>query len=248
MSPRDSQVVPAAARLAAKAALERSARRRRVGKRVSLSLAAGLVVAALAWLLLASPLLAVRTVAVSGTALLTPDQVRAAAAVVRGTPLARVDEGGVMRRVASLRAVAEVRVSRSWPSTLRLQVVERRPVAGIVTPRGVTLVDGTGTPFADAATMPAGLVRLQVARPGPTDPTTRAALQVLTDLPTPMRRRVRIVRAVTTSSVTLVLADGRRILWGGVGDTALKLQAAEALLALPGTWYDVSRPAVVTRR
>jgi cell division protein FtsQ len=198
--------------------------------------------------MLMSPLLAVRTVAVSGTTRLSPDQVRAAADVVRGTPLARVDAAAVVRRVKSLRAVATVRVTRAWPSTLKLQVVERTPVVGVVTGDGVTLVDASGVPFAATGALPAGVVRLQVAHPGPTDPTTRAALEVLAVLPQPMRGRVRIVRAASPSSVTLVLRDGRRVLWGGVGDTTLKVQAAEALLKLPGSVYDVSRPGVVTRR
>ena len=248
MSLRASKVVPAAARLAAKAKAERSARRRRVGKRVGWGLSVLAPLVLLGWLLLASPLLAVRTVAVTGTERLTPAQVRAAADVVRGTPLARVDSGAIVRRVAALRAVAEVRVSRSWPSTLRVQVVEREPAVGVVTASGVTLLDAEGVPFAPVAALPPGVVRLQVARPGPADPTTRAALRVLADLPQPMRGRVRIVRAASPSSVTLVLRDGRRVLWGGVGDTALKLQAAEALLKMPGTVYDVSRPGVVTRR
>jgi cell division protein FtsQ len=241
-------VLPAADRLAAKSRAERSARRRRLGRRVGIVVAALAPLGLLAWVLLASPLLAVRTVAVSGTDLLTPAQVRAAADVVRGTPLARVDAGAVVRRVESLRPVAQVRVSRGWPSTLRLQVVERKPVVGVVTARGVTLVDAAGVPFAPAPALPPGLVRLQVASPGPADPTTRAALRVLADLSQQMRARVRIVRAASPSSVTLVLRGGKRVLWGGVGDTALKLQAAEALLKMPGTVYDVSRPGVVTRR
>jgi cell division protein FtsQ len=139
-------------------------------------------------------------------------------------------------------------VSRGWPGTLRIRVVERRPVAGIVDGHGVTLLDRDGVAFAPAAVLPPGVVRLQVARPGPDDPTTRAALRVLTDLTEPMRGRVRIVRAASPSSVTLVLRDGRQVLWGGVEDTPLKLQAAEVLLRMPGKVYDVSRPGVVTRR
>jgi cell division protein FtsQ len=89
---------------------------------------------------------------------------------------------------------------------------------------------------------------LQVSRPGPSDPTTRAALAVLIGLPQPLHGQVRIVRAASPSSVTLLLASGKRVLWGGVGDTTLKLQATAALLKMPGTFYDVSRPGVVTRR
>ena len=245
---RIDKVLPATARLAARAKAERWARRRRQARHAAIGLAALAPLALLAWLLLMSPLLAVRTVAVTGTTRLTPEQVRAAADVVRGTPLARIDAAAVVRRVEGLRAVAQVRVTRSWPSTLRLQVVERTPVVGVVTRQGVTLVDAGGVPFAAAPSLPAGIVRLQVARPGPADPTTRAALDVLAVLPQPIKARVRIIRAASPSSVTLVLRDGRRVLWGGVGDTALKAQAAEALLTMPGSVYDVSRPGVVTRR
>ncbi|MDT7572953.1 MAG: cell division protein FtsQ [Actinomycetota bacterium] len=242
------KVLPATARLKAKAKAERWARRRRALRWVGIGAAALAPLALLAWVLLMSPLLAVRTVAVTGTTRLSPEQVRAAADVVRGTPLARIDAGAVVRRVESLQAVSDVRVTRAWPSTLKLQVIERRPVAGVLTKAGVTLVDAEGVPFAAAPALPPGLVRLQVTHPGPKDPTTRAALDVLAVLPQPLRARVRIVRAASPSSVTLVLRDGRRVLWGGNDDTALKAQATEALLKLPGTIYDVSRPGVVTRR
>ena len=245
---RPEKVLPATARLKAKAKAERWARRRHALRLAGIGAVALAPLALLAWVLLMSPVLAVRTVAVSGTTRLSAEQVRAAADVVRGTPLARVDAAAVVRRVQALRAVADVRVSRAWPSTLKLEVVERKPVAGLVTRAGVTLVDAAGVPFAGAPKLPDGVVRLQVAHAGPKDPTTRAALDVLAVLPQPIRARVRIVRAASPSSVTLVLRDGRRVLWGGVDDTALKAQAAEALLKMPGSIYDVSRPGVVTRR
>lgn len=245
---RSPKVLPAGARLAAKARAERAARRRRLARRAGFGLAGLAPLALLAWVLLASPLLAVRTVAVTGTSRLTVAQVRAAADVVRGTPLALVDAAAVVRRVEMLRPVADVRVSRGWPGTLRLRVVERVPVAGVVTPAGVQLVDADGVSFATVPALPPGLVRLQVTQPGPADPATRAALAVLDDLPQPLRGRVRIVRVASAASVTLVLADGRRVLWGGAGDTALKVRAVQALLRMPGTVYDVSRPGVVTRQ
>ena len=242
------RVVQAQPRLTAKARAERSARRRTLAKRTGMAAAVAAPMVLLGWVLLASPLLAVRTVDVSGAELLTPAQVRAAAAVADGTPLARVDTGAVVRRLRALRPVADVHVSRSWPRTLEVRVEERRAVAGLVGKNGVTLVDADGVPFAPALRLPAGTVRLQVPRPGPTDPTTRAALQVLRDLPATLRTPLRIVRAGSPSSVTLVLSGGRQVMWGGVGDTDLKVQATVALLKMPGRVFDVSRPAVVTRR
>src|SRR6476661_7070279 len=155
--PTRGKVVPAASRLAAKAKADRSARRRRLGTRILIGLGALVPVLLLAWVLLASPLLAVRHVAVSGTHRLTAAQVRAAADVVGGTPLARVDAGAVVRHVRSLRTVEDVHVSRRWPSTLHVTVTERTPVAGIVTAGGVTLVDADGVPFAPAAALPPGV-------------------------------------------------------------------------------------------
>jgi cell division protein FtsQ len=248
---RRSRVVTATPRLAAKAAAERSARRSRWAKRVGLGLAGTATLALLGWLLLASSLLAVRTVSVTGTHLLTAAQVRAAADVQLGTPLARVDEGAIRRRLARLRPIASVDVTRRWPGTLQVRVVERVAVAGVAERGGFRLVDAGGTAFAPVSALPPGVVRLQVPHAGSTDATTKAALGVLAELRPPMRSRVRIIRAASPSSVTLLLRDGRQVLWGGVGtpqDAALKARAAEVLLKMPGHFYDVSRPDVVTRR
>ena len=243
-----TRIVQAGPRLSEKARADRSARRLRLAKRVGLVCAGVLPLLLLGWVLLASPLLAVRSVAVTGTQLLTPAEVRDAAAVEAGTPLARVDTAAVVRRIRRLRPVAEVHVQRGWPGTLRVRVVERRAVAGLVSTRGVTLVDAAGVAFAPAPRLPPGTVRLQVPHPAADDPTTRAALRVLGDLPVTLRAPLRIVRAASPSSVTLVLAGGRQVIWGGAGDTDLKAQATEALLRMPGRVFDVSRPAVVTRR
>jgi cell division septal protein FtsQ len=69
--------------------------------------------------------LAVRQVEVTGSVLVPPEQVQAVAAVVLGTPLARVDTAAVAARVRSLPSVAAVDVSRSWPHTLVIEVTER---------------------------------------------------------------------------------------------------------------------------
>ncbi len=193
-------------------------------------------------------MLAVRSVSVTGTERLTEAQVRAVVDVARGTPLARVDTGAVQRRVGALRSIASVEVSRGWPSTLRVRVVERTAVAGLVDPSGVTLVDAHGVSFAKAKVLAPGTVRLQVPRPGPRDATTQAALQVLAELPPSLRGPLRVVRAASPSSVTLVLSGGRQVVWGGPEQAALKARVTLALLKLPGRTFDVSRPSVVTRR
>jgi cell division protein FtsQ len=219
------------------------------GRRLALPLVLALVVAGgLGWLVLGSSLLAVDRVVVSGTSRVSEADVLAAAGVAPGTPLARVDVTGVRSRIGALAPVERVQVDRGWPSTLRLKVVERTAVATVLTPSGVRLVDREGVPFATASAPPPGTVRLQVPAVGPRDPSTRASLAVLAELPPGLRGRLAILRAATPTAVTLLLRDGRQVVWGGPGRARDKGVEAEALLRLPGDVYDVTSPDVVVRR
>lgn len=223
---------------------QRPGRWRRAGRRLLLLT----LVLGLAWVLLVSRWLGVDRVQVVGQQRVTAAQVEQASAVLAGVPLARVDTGAVERRVGRLAPVEAVQVTRSWPGTLRVVVTERTPVAGLVSPAGVTLVDATGVLFGGERRLPDGVVRLQVTAPGPADPATRAALAVLRELPPALRERVRIVRAATPSSVELLVADGKRVVWGAPGGTATKAAAALVLLRTDSPVVDVSAPGLVVRR
>jgi len=237
-----------AASLAERVRLRRAARRRRTLLIVARAMLVLLPLAALAWVLLASGWLALSRVEVTGTQRLGVAQVQAAVAVRVGTPLARIDTNGVADRVKRLAPVASVSVHRSWPGTLQVSVTERTAAAGVLTAKGVTLLDPSGLAFATTPTPPPTLVRLQVNHPGPDDPSTRAALAVHGALPAALRAKVRIVRAASPSAVVLLLDTGKQVLWGGPGDTAAKAQATLALLRFPGNVYDVSAPGLAVRR
>lgn len=249
---RGRSVTAAGPRLAARARAERAGRRRRWRGRVLRTLLVLLLTAALAWVVLASPWLAVDRVQVAGTGRLTADQVAQAAAVGEGTPLARVDVAAAAERVRTLAPVRDARVRRVWPGTLRIEVTERTPVAGAPAGPGgrdgVQLLDAAGVVFATEALLPGGLPRVEVAAPGPDDPATRAALAVLLDLPPDVAAQVAVVRASTPSDVAFVLGDGRTVVWGAPEDTATKAAAVVALLRMPGTQYDVSAPGIAVRR
>jgi cell division protein FtsQ len=193
--------------------------------------------------------LGVAQVEVTGTARTAPDAVVAAAHVRPGTPLARVGVDAVAGRVrAALPPVADVRVRRVWPRTLRLQVTERQPAAGVARADGVVLLSSDGVAFATEPALPPGVPGLELAAPGRDDPATRAALAVLTELPPGLRRQVAVVRATTGSDVQLVLADQRTVVWGRSGAAPEKAATLTALLRLPGTFFDVSAPGVAVRR
>lgn len=241
-------VLPAGPRLQERARAARRARRRSLLRRGGWVLAVATPFAAVAWVLLGSPYLVVDKVVVTGEKRLSSADVLAAAQVRLGTPLARVDTVDVASRVRALGPVASVSVSRSWPGTLRVAVVEREPVAAVGSGKTWTLYDGTGTQLGTATALPAALVRLQVASPGPDDAATRAALSVLQSLPKSLRLMVAAVTAPSAEQVGLVLRDGRKVVWGGASDGPAKATALIALLKLKGTVYDVSSPTVVTRR
>src|SRR5581483_5120584 len=112
-------------------------------------------------------LLGVRTVRVSGNSLVTPDQVRAAAAVPGGAALASLDLRAVARRVERLAPVRSAQVTRDWPSTVVIAVTERAPVAVLPRPdKRYDLIDASGVVY---ATVPArgSLPAMQLAAAGP---------------------------------------------------------------------------------
>ena len=241
---RPSPVVEATPRLAQRAAQERRTRRTRLLRRTASGVGVAVPVVALGWVVLGSSVLGVQQVAVTGEHRLSDAAIVAAAGISNGTPLARLDTTGVRKRVAALPAVESVTVSRSWPHTLRITVVERRPVVALVHGGGFQLVDRSGVVLADTEAVPRGVFRLES---GSTQ-ATKAAIAVLQGLPHALAGRVSQLRAPTPEQVTLVLKDGRTVLWGGPMDGTTKASAVLALLRMPGTVFDVSAPGVATRR
>ncbi len=189
----------------------------------------------------------VEEVVVAGLSTVPERAVRDAVAVEPGGPLVAVDTDGIARRVAAVEGVAEVAVRRAWPHTVEVTVTERVPVALWQTPQGLVEVDGTGLPYRRAPEPPPALPRLVFGGVAPQDPSTGAALSVLRDLTDPLRARVATVE-VAGAQVTLGLADGRAVRWGGPERAADKVAVVGALLEQPGTVYDVSSPDLPTVR
>lgn len=214
----------------------------------------GLVLAVLvaggwAYVIYDSEVFATDHVVVTGTHRLTAAQVRAAAAVPAGTPLARVDLGAVRARVGGLAQVAAVAAYRQWPDTVHITVRERVPVAAVHRNGTWWLVDRIAVVVAQQAKRPA-LPALDVANPEPRDATARSALAVVTSLPEPLRRQVRVVSAASPDSVQLHLPKRLVIVWGNAAHSDRKASVYAALRrAQPdGRVYDVSSPDVATVR
>src|SRR5689334_17335306 len=112
------------------------------------------VVGALLFMVFGTGVLGVRQVEVTGTDLLTPLQVEQAATVPLGEPLARVDLDAVRARVQALPAVDHAEVSRSWPATVSIEVVERTPVAAVPSGQVWTMLDDDGVAYRTTSKRP----------------------------------------------------------------------------------------------
>ncbi len=204
-----------------------------------------IVVVGLGLILYFTPLMSARDIVVVGTGVVTRDEVLGATLVAPGTPLLQINTTQVADRVAAIRRVASARVQREYPSTLRITIAERLPVAVKDFPDGPHLYDRDGVDFATAPPPP-NLPYLDVDNPGPADPPTKAALAVLTTLRPEVAGQVGRIAAPSVASITLTLTDGREVVWGTNDRTEEKAEKLAALLTQPGHTYDVSSPDLPT--
>ncbi|HEX4728331.1 MAG TPA: FtsQ-type POTRA domain-containing protein [Jatrophihabitans sp.] len=205
------------------------------------------LVVGLGWLVGFSSVLGVHSVLVSGNRELSRAEVESAAAVRPGSPLSRLDTSAIRARVAKLPEVRTVTVHTSYPSTVLIQVTERVAVGYRATPTGAGLVDADNVQFRIQSKPPAGLPQLATALPGQTDQAAAMAT-VAGALPAELARRVSLISAASTESVTLRLFDGRVVFWGGTDRGADKARLMTALLRQPGHYYDISDPSTVISR
>jgi cell division protein FtsQ len=204
-----------------------------------------LAAVALGLILYFTPLMSARNVVVTGTGVVTREEIVDTAKVQVGTPLLQINTDQVADRVAAIRRLASARVQREYPSTLRITVVERIPIVVKDYPDGPHLFDKDGVDFATGPPPPA-LPYLDVDNPGPADPPTKAALEVMTALRPEVAGQVGRVAAPSVASITLTLADGRVVVWGTTDRTQEKADKLAALLTQPGHTYDVSSPDLPT--
>ncbi|GAA5196793.1 FtsQ-type POTRA domain-containing protein [Rugosimonospora acidiphila] len=211
-------------------------------------LAAIVLLALVALVVYQTSLLGVRDVAVRGNAIVGVDQVRAAAAVPHGAPLASLDLRAVQRRVQALPAVARARVTRHWPSTVVVTVTERSAVAVVAAPdKRYQELDASGVVFRTVPSRPDRLPLVALSAPGPSDPSTRAALRVLASLTGDLRSLLGTLEAPSPDAIRLRLTDGRQVVWGDANSDEVKAAVATVLLRQHnGDVIDVSAPNTAT--
>jgi cell division protein FtsQ len=201
------------------------------------------------WITAFSPVLGVRSVQVRGNRLLTQAEVRSAAAVKHGAPLLRLDTAAIARRVEQLPEVKSATVDTHLPNTVTVTVVERAAVGFIQkADDAFVLVDAEGTQFRTVKLRPRRLPLLVLPGGAQASPSSAAVATVAGDLDAGLLSRIQSIQALDPTAITLVLTDGRVVRWGSVARSADKARLLPALLAQPGTQFDVSNPDLVVSR
>jgi cell division protein FtsQ len=228
-----------------RATTRRSRKRRRSWRRKIVAGAAILLVLTLVagslWIVYFSAVLVTKRVNIVGTHHLTPTQVSYAVQIPLGVPLARQDLDGIAARATSVPTIESAAVTRSWPHTITVTVVERRPVLAIHQPDGYLLVDKFGVAYQTQPTLPPEVV---VADLSPGDkPLLGEVAAVAAALPHKLRGKVSLIAADSRDSIVLMLGSGRTVMWGSSADSELKAQVVAALLKQkPKSSIDVSSP------
>ncbi len=211
---------------------------------------AAAIVAGVAWALLGSGLLMVRSVHAAGTPLVPRAKILQAAGIRIGTPLIRIDTAEVARRVEQIAQVQSAQVTRDWPNKVVITVLDRTPAVAVPQGGRYALVDKFGVIVRWAARPPKRMPLLLADPAGSASGLrgsagVRAAVTVLQDIPAGLRRRIQAVQAPAANAVVLELRGGIRILWGGTDRSAAKAAELTALMRRHATYYDVSDPGTV---
>ena len=108
--------------------------------------------------------LVVKAVEVSGHELLTEGEVLQAAAVELERPLISADVTSIAARVSALKPVADVKVSRSYPDRVVIEITEREALYQLATDTSFEWVDETGTIFHSTPEATEDLIRVRITR------------------------------------------------------------------------------------
>ena len=217
---------------------------------------AGVVVAALlvgAFALTQSPVLDVDRIEVRGASQTEHDAARRASGVARGNAMVALDAPAVERRLEALPWVERATVSRSWPGTVEIVLVERTPVAVVGTGASAVQVDRDGRALGPATDDDLPVLSGDPVAVGSRLPETqRWVVATVADLPAALRTEVAAASA-TPSGIRLTLVDDIEVRWGDRSQPTAKADAVQVLLeqadrsTIATIDVSVPRAATVTR-
>jgi len=192
--------------------------------------------------------LAVQDIEVTGAQTVGASDIRARSGIDEGEPLVRVDLSGAERRIGSLAVVRSVSVTRQWPHGILISIQEREAIAVVDIGGQLRGMDADGVVFRDYAKAPPGLPRVETSI-GTTSAALQEAAKVVSALPDDLILLVDHVQVTTVDQISLVLKDGRTVVWGSAAESDTKAEVIGPLLArVQAQVYDVSVPSKPTTK
>jgi cell division protein FtsQ len=190
-------------------------------------------------LLYNSSLFPVKSVEVTGNERLTEAHVRDLAAVPSDATLLRFPADEVGERVKADPWVASVSVSRDFPDTMQIRVVEREPAALVDLVEEYLVVDADGH-MIERRSLEETTALVVIRDVEGIDPTPgrrstseglRNALDILTRLSEEMRSQTRAISVPTIDETALLTNEGVEIFFGIAEDVEKKDLVAREILA-----------------
>ncbi len=187
-----------------------------------------------------------RGIEVSGTDHLSRSEIVGLAAVSKATNVLWLDDGGIERSLETHPWVADAEVGVALPATIRIEIVERIPVAVVSDGLARTLVAADGTPLGTASRirdlptihlpMAAGVdgrawPEGATAIPHGARPTPRGAAAALGAMSPELHADVVSVRILLDGTMSMRLGSGVHVRYGEPTAPAAKAQALERILA-----------------
>lgn len=176
-----------------------------------------------------SPLMAVRDVQVEGAERIDPAAVQEALADQLGEPIATITEAGVAQRLEAIPQIESFRLEVVPPSTVIVRLVERRPVAIVTAAAGESVIDAAGVVLGSVDETTAALPRLDGIEIGSEQ--FEAVAAMLVSVPLEVLEATEVITAATPSDISLTLASGQTVQWGGAEQSPLKADVVAALMA-----------------
>ena len=217
---------------------------RRRARKAALTLFFLLLMALGVYFFLRSGLFAVREIAVTGSAQVSADTVRALSGIKLGQNIWDINLAQAEERIGHNPWIKAVTVRRQLPDIVRIDISERRPMALIAYETAYVEIDEAGValdispalinrelPLITGLTVTRVVLGQQVAAPGLLDG-IRAVLPLSQDV----IRQISEVNIGADRALTMILLNGVRVFLGQPDDTLEKRVAL-----LPGILDDVAR-------
>lgn len=195
-----------------------------------------------------SPLLAIERLSVRGEKLVSEKEIKAALEEQIGKPLPQVNDEEIAKALKRFPLIESFSVISAPPHTLIVKVTERTPIA-------VVWVEGYGYAFFDPAGVRVGraenrsyLPTLEISGTPGKSPSFKAAIEVLLALPSDLLPRISTMTAKSKDDVSFRLRGyaGQKVIWGDPSQAVLKSKVLAALIKNQSrndrVTYDVSSP------